>query len=186
VSPERRFPPPWSVEKLESLALWSSTTAARRLPMFISRRSRGGDQQRNYCAWLRGSDRPPHACTTNLIQNAVDALHEQVMDFASFVEGDLPQRLISGLWQIDARMLDVGWRPAASGLRWDASSARRGSARRRFTIQRSPVASVRQRYALVRGRRKTAALYQLSRFGKRKSRGWPRAPRSSGRACGRR
>jgi hypothetical protein len=34
------------------------------------------------------------------------------MDFASFVEGDLPQRLISGLWQIDARMLDVGWRPA--------------------------------------------------------------------------
>jgi hypothetical protein len=50
------------------------------------------------------------------------------MDFASFVEGDLPQRLISGLWQIDARMLDVGSRPAASGLRWGASSARRGSA----------------------------------------------------------
>jgi hypothetical protein len=24
------------------------------------------------------------------------------MDFASLVEGDLPQRLISGLWQIDA------------------------------------------------------------------------------------
>jgi hypothetical protein len=35
--------------------------------------------------------------------------------------------VISGLWQIDARMLDVGSRPAASGLRWDASSARRGA-----------------------------------------------------------
>jgi omega-6 fatty acid desaturase (delta-12 desaturase) len=45
---------------------------------------------------------------------------------------------------------------------------------------------VRQRYALVRGRRKTAALYPLSRFGERKSRGWPRATRSNGRACGRR
>jgi hypothetical protein len=30
------------------------------------------------------------------------------MNFAPFVEGDLPQRLISGLWQIDTRVLDVG------------------------------------------------------------------------------
>jgi hypothetical protein len=29
------------------------------------------------------------------------------MDFASFIEDDLPQRLISGHWQIDACMFDV-------------------------------------------------------------------------------
>jgi hypothetical protein len=50
------------------------------------------------------------------------------MDFASFVEGDLPQRLISGLWQIDARMLDVRSRPAAEGLPWVGFFANRGSA----------------------------------------------------------
>jgi hypothetical protein len=60
------------------------------------------------------------------------------MDFAPLVEGDLPQRLISGLWQIDARMLDVGWRPAASSLRWGASSARKGSISRQ--IQPVPTA----------------------------------------------
>jgi hypothetical protein len=41
-------------------------------------------------------------------------LPEKIMDFAPFVEGDLPQRLISGLRQIDARMLDVRWWPAAT------------------------------------------------------------------------
>jgi hypothetical protein len=61
------------------------------------------------------------------LQGQLDAFNERIMDFAPLVEGDLPQRLISGLWQIDARMLDVGSRPPASGLRWGASSARRGS-----------------------------------------------------------
>jgi hypothetical protein len=37
-----------------------------------------------------------------LLQGQLDAFQEQIMDFASLVEGDLPQRLISGLWQIDA------------------------------------------------------------------------------------
>ena len=43
-----------------------------------------------------------------LLQDQLDAFHEQIMDFAPFVEGDLPQRLISGLWQIDACMLKLG------------------------------------------------------------------------------
>ena len=43
-----------------------------------------------------------------LLQGQLDAFHEQIVDFASLVEGDLPQRLISGLWQIDARMLKLG------------------------------------------------------------------------------
>jgi hypothetical protein len=52
---------------------------------------------------------------STLLQGQLDAFHEQIMDFASLVEGDLPQPLIGGLWQIDARMLDVrdgGQRPA--------------------------------------------------------------------------
>jgi hypothetical protein len=48
------------------------------------------------------------------------------MDFAPLFEGYLPQRLISGLWQVDARMLDVRARPAASRLRWGAFFASRG------------------------------------------------------------
>jgi hypothetical protein len=34
----------------------------------------------------------------------LDAFQEQIMDFPPLIESDLPQRLISGLWQIDARM----------------------------------------------------------------------------------
>ncbi|MGC2079512.1 MAG: hypothetical protein WA728_26525 [Xanthobacteraceae bacterium] len=63
-----------------------------------------------------------------LLQGQLDAFHEKIMDFAPFIEGDPPQRLISGLWQVDARMLDVRARPAASGLRCGASLAVRGSA----------------------------------------------------------
>ncbi|MGC2077060.1 MAG: hypothetical protein WA728_13710, partial [Xanthobacteraceae bacterium] len=65
---------------------------------------------------------------STLLQGQLDAFYEQIMDFAPLFEGNLPQRLISGLWQIDACMLDVGSRPAAAGLHWGASSARRGSA----------------------------------------------------------
>jgi hypothetical protein len=36
------------------------------------------------------------------------------MYFAPFVECDLPQRFISGFWQIDARMLDAGRGSAAT------------------------------------------------------------------------
>jgi hypothetical protein len=52
-----------------------------------------------------------------LLQGQLDALYKQVMDFAPLVKGDLPQRLVSGFGQVDARMLDVWSRPAASGLR---------------------------------------------------------------------
>jgi hypothetical protein len=50
------------------------------------------------------------------------------MNLAPLVEGDLPQRFISGFWQVDTRMLDVRARPAASGLRCGAFFASRGSA----------------------------------------------------------
>jgi hypothetical protein len=33
---------------------------------------------------------------------SLNAFHEQIMDFAPLVEGDLPERLISGHWQIAA------------------------------------------------------------------------------------
>jgi hypothetical protein len=48
------------------------------------------------------------------------------MDFPPLIESDLPQRFVCGLWQVDARMLDVRSRPAASGLRWRASFLRGG------------------------------------------------------------
>jgi hypothetical protein len=36
---------------------------------------------------------------STLLQGQLDALYEQIMDFAPLVEGDLPQRLISGVWK---------------------------------------------------------------------------------------
>jgi len=36
-----------------------------------------------------------------------------VMDFPSFVKADLPQRLVSSLWQVNARVLDAQSRAAA-------------------------------------------------------------------------
>jgi hypothetical protein len=48
-----------------------------------------------------------------LLQGQLDTFHEQIMDFPSFVKGDLPQRLVGSLWQINARVLDVRSRAAA-------------------------------------------------------------------------
>ena len=63
-----------------------------------------------------------------LLQSQLDTFDQQIMDFAPLVEGNLPQRLVGGLRQIDTRMLDIRPRPAACGLCWGASSARGGSA----------------------------------------------------------
>jgi len=49
------------------------------------------------------------------------------MNLAPLVEGDLPQRLISGFWQVDTGMLDVRARPAgfAAALSLPAGDRRR-------------------------------------------------------------
>src|SRR5262249_3257641 len=42
------------------------------------------------------------------LQGQLDAFHEQIMDFASLVEGDLPQRLIGGIRQRSRRLIRGG------------------------------------------------------------------------------
>jgi hypothetical protein len=58
-----------------------------------------------------------------LFERQPDTLDHKVMDPASFIESNLPQRLIRGFRQINARVDDVGPRPTPYGLRWGASSA---------------------------------------------------------------
>jgi hypothetical protein len=53
-----------------------------------------------------------------------DALNDNIMDFASFIKGDLAQRLVNGITQIDARTDDTGPRLAACLLRWGVSFVR--------------------------------------------------------------
>jgi hypothetical protein len=42
-----------------------------------------------------------------LFERQPDTLNHKVMDPASLFEGNLPQRLIRGLWQVNARVDDV-------------------------------------------------------------------------------
>ena len=50
-----------------------------------------------------------------------DALNDNIMDFASFIKGDLAQRFIGAFRDVDAGVLDAWSRPAAYGLCWRAS-----------------------------------------------------------------
>jgi hypothetical protein len=59
-----------------------------------------------------------------LFERQPDTLDHKVMDPASLIESNLPQRLIRSLWQVNARMDDVRPRPTSYGLRWRVSLAR--------------------------------------------------------------
>jgi hypothetical protein len=58
-----------------------------------------------------------------LFERQPDTLDHKVMDPASLIESNLPQRLIRGLWQVNARVDDVRPGPTPYGLRWGASLA---------------------------------------------------------------
>jgi hypothetical protein len=59
-----------------------------------------------------------------LFERQPDTLDHEVMDPASFIESNLPQRLVHSLWQVNARVDDVRARPTPYGLRRGASLAR--------------------------------------------------------------
>jgi hypothetical protein len=49
-----------------------------------------------------------HRRITPPSQGGIDTLQHEIMDFDPLVEGDLPQRFIDRLWQVQARVYDRG------------------------------------------------------------------------------